>query len=193
MKVIKFILILAVLLVIIVVGGVTAFVAFLDPNDFKEQITAKVLEETGRTLSLEGKIEWALWPKIKLKAGPLALSNAPGFGDEPFLAAQEFQVAVATLPLLKKQVEMDTVKLYGARINLAANADGVTTGRIWSAMLKKNKLPATSPRLRSGGLIFRTPQSPGEMPRVGKMSTLANSMLAPARSLSATQLRLRCH
>ncbi len=126
MKAIKIILILAILLVVIVVGGVTAFVAFADPNDFKEQIAEKVFEQTGRALTLEGDLEWAVWPKIKLKAGPLALSNAPGFGDEPFLAADEFQVAVATLPLLKKQVEMDTVKLYGARINLASNAEGVT-------------------------------------------------------------------
>lgn len=126
MKAIKIIVVLAILLVIIVVGGVAAFIAFADPNDFKEQIAEKVLEQTGRVLTLEGDLEWAVWPKIKLKAGPLALSNAPGFGDEPFLAVDEFQVAVATLPLLKNQVEMDTVKLYGAHINLASNADGVT-------------------------------------------------------------------
>ena len=129
MKAIKTILILAILAVIIVVGGVSAFIAFADPNDFKEQITEKVFEKTGRALTLEGDLEWAVWPKIKLKAGPLTLSNAPGFGDEPFLAVEEFQIAVATLPLLKKQVEMDTVKLYGARINLASNAEGVTN---WS-------------------------------------------------------------
>ena len=126
MKALKFIVVLAILLVIIVVGGVAAFVAFSDPNDFKEQIAAQVLAKTGRALTLEGELEWAFWPKIKLKAGPLALRNAPGFSDEPFLAAQELQIAVATLPLLKNQIEMDTVKLYGARINLAANADGVT-------------------------------------------------------------------
>ena len=126
MKALKLIVVLAILLVIIVVGGVAAFVAFSDPNDFKEQIAAKVQEQTGRALTLEGELEWAFWPKIKLKAGPLALSNAPGFGDEPFLAVQELQIAVATLPLLKNQIEMDTVKLYGARINLAVNADGVT-------------------------------------------------------------------
>ncbi|MDA0823926.1 MAG: AsmA family protein [Proteobacteria bacterium] len=126
MKAIKYFLIFTILLVVVVVGGISAFVGLVDPNDFKEQIATKVFDETGRQLTLDGDIEWAFWPKIKLKAGPLALSNAPGFGDEPFFAAEEIQVAVATLPLLKQQIEMDTVKLYGVKVNLAANADGVT-------------------------------------------------------------------
>ncbi|MFT4583062.1 MAG: hypothetical protein ACI915_001178 [Gammaproteobacteria bacterium] len=126
MKAIKYILVFAILLVVVVVGGIAAFIGLVDPNDYKEQIATKVFEETGRQLTLDGNIEWAFWPKIRLKAGPLALSNAPGFGDEPFFAVEEIQVAVATLPLLKKQIEMDTVKLYGAKVNLAANAEGVT-------------------------------------------------------------------
>lgn len=126
MKALKLLVVLVVVLVLVVVGGVAAFISFADPNDFKEQIAAEVFEETGRTLTLAGDLEWAFWPKLKLKAGPLALSNAPGFGDAPFVAAEEIQVAIATLPLLKRQVEMDTVKLYGLRLNLAANADGVT-------------------------------------------------------------------
>lgn len=126
MKAIKFLIILALVFIVVVVGGVAAFFAFADPNDFKDQIIAQVREETGRQLTLDGQLEWGFYPKIHLKAGPLALSNAEGFGDEPFLAAEEFQFAVATMPLLKKQIEMDTVKLYGARINLAKDAQGHT-------------------------------------------------------------------
>jgi len=126
MKALKILVGLAVLLVIVVLGGVAAFISFADPNDFKQQIADKVFEQTGRALTLEGDLQWAFWPKLTLKAGPLALSNAQGFGDAPFFAAEEIHVAVATLPLLSQQIEMDAVKLYGLRINLAANADGVT-------------------------------------------------------------------
>ncbi|MGR9089235.1 MAG: AsmA family protein [Gammaproteobacteria bacterium] len=126
MKALKLLVVLVVVLVLVVVGGIAAFISFADPNDFKERIAAEIFEETGRALTLDGDLEWAFWPKLKLKAGPLALSNAPGFGDAPFVAAEEIQVAIATLPLLKRQVEMDTVKLYGLRLNLAANAEGVT-------------------------------------------------------------------
>ncbi len=129
MKILKLLVILAVLLVIVVIGGIATFNTFADPNAFKEEIATRVFEKTGRALILDGELEWALWPKITIKAGPLTLSNVPGFGDEPFFAAEEIRIAVATLPLLKKQIEMDTVKLYGARLNLARNAEGVTN---WS-------------------------------------------------------------
>ena len=126
MKALKLLVVLVVVLVLVVVGGIAAFISFADPNDFKDRIAAEVLEETGRTLTLDGDLEWAFWPKLRLKAGPLALSNAPGFGDAAFVAAEEIQLAVATLPLLQRQIKMDTVKVYGLRVNLAANADGVT-------------------------------------------------------------------
>ena len=38
MKAIKFLFILAIVLVVVLVGGVAAFFAFADPNEFKEQI-----------------------------------------------------------------------------------------------------------------------------------------------------------
>lgn len=126
MKAIKILLTLIIVGVIVIIGGVAAFVSFADPNDFKATIAEKVKENTGRTLSLDGDLEWAFWPKIRLKAGPMSLSNAEGFGDEPFFAADEFQVAVATLPLLGSRVEMDTVILHGVSVNLARNADGVS-------------------------------------------------------------------
>lgn len=126
MKVIKTLFILGLLLVVVVVGGVAAFIGFADPNDFKEQIAAKVREDTGRELRLDGPLEWGFWPKIHLRAGPLSLGNAAGFGDEPMFAADEIQIAVATLPLLSSRLEMDTVILHGINVNLARNEDGVS-------------------------------------------------------------------
>ena len=102
MKALKALILVLVVVVVLVVGGVAALLAFVDPNDFKEQIADQVREATGRELVLEGPLELGLYPKIKLRAGPLRLGNAPGFGDEPFFAAEEIQVAVATLPLLRK-------------------------------------------------------------------------------------------
>ncbi|MCP5199660.1 MAG: AsmA family protein [Gammaproteobacteria bacterium] len=126
MKALKTLLILIVIVIVIAIGGGAAFLATFDPNEHKDAIAAKVEEATGRKLSLEGPIELAFWPKIRLKAGPLALGNAPGFGDEPMFAADDIQIAVATLPLLSRRLEMDTVVLHGIRVNLARNADGIS-------------------------------------------------------------------
>lgn len=126
MKVLKTLVILVVVAVIVVVGGVAAFVAFSDPNDFKGTIVEQVRDETGRELSLEGQLEWGFFPKLRLKAGPVTLANPEGFGEEPFLAADEIRIAVATLPLLRSRIEMDTIKLHGVVLNLARTESGVT-------------------------------------------------------------------
>ena len=115
---------LALVLLALAAGGV--FLANLDPNDYKDRIVAEVAKATGRTLSIDGPLELGLWPKLRLKTGQFTLGNAEGFGDQPFLVAEEVQVAVATLPLLARRVEMDTVVLRGLELNLARNAEGVT-------------------------------------------------------------------
>jgi len=126
MKVFKILVLVLVLLVVVVVGGIAAFINFADPNDFKDLIADKVRTATGRELSLVGPLEIGVWPKIRIDAGALTLGNAPGFADEPMLAAEKIQIAVATLPLLRNRLEMDTVVIHGLDVKLARNAEGVT-------------------------------------------------------------------
>jgi uncharacterized protein involved in outer membrane biogenesis len=145
MKALKILVFLIVAAVIVVVGGGAALIAFSDPNDFKGLIADKVRDQTGRELALDGDLEWAFWPKLRLKAGPLSLSNAAGFGEEPMIAADHVEVAVATLPLLRERIEMDTIKLHGVVVNLAKNADGVTN---WQDLAGEGG----EPEPRGGGL-----------------------------------------
>ena len=119
-------------LVVLVVAGLGVFVARFDANNYKDQISAQVQARSGRVLVLDGPFTLALWPRIALKAGPLRLANAAGFGDEPLLSAEQIQVALATAPLLRRRVEMDTLVLHGLRLNLARNAAGVTN---WAELL----------------------------------------------------------
>lgn len=120
------VLLVAVALVVLIVGGAVIWLSTLDPNDYKDFISDKVAAATGRRLSLEGPIELDLWPKIRVKTGALRLGNAEGFGEEPFVALEELQLAAATLPLLARRVEMDAVVVKGLTVNLARDADGHT-------------------------------------------------------------------
>lgn len=147
MKVLKVLAIAVVALVAVVVIGAGIFIATFNPEKYKDELIARVKAETGRDLVLSGPLEVALWPKLRLKAGPLTLGNAAGFGDEPMLAAQDIQVAVATWPLLEKRVEMDTVVLHGVSVNLARNAEGVTN---WED-LSKPGAAGDSAAKRDGG------------------------------------------
>ncbi len=120
-------------IVIVALIGVGVYIATLDPNDHKDWIIAKVQEQTGRKLTLAGNMRLSLYPWIDLEVNGLTLANAPGFGDDPFLHVDYLNARVKLIPLLQQQYEVDTVKLTGARINLARNKDGVTN---WADLMK---------------------------------------------------------
>ena len=123
---------LKILLSIIVVAvGVVAVLAvallfIVDPNDYKDQIASKVEQQTGRTLTIEGDLALSIFPWLGLDIGKTQLSNAAGFGDEPMARMDAVQVRVKLLPLLRSELETDTVRLSGLRLNLAKAADGTT-------------------------------------------------------------------
>ena len=103
-----------------------ALLFIVDPNDYKGQIASKVEEKTGRTLSIEGDMALSVFPWLGLEIGRTQLSNAEGFGDEPMARMDSVQVRVKLLPLLRNDLQMDTVRLNGLRLNLARSTDGST-------------------------------------------------------------------
>ena len=107
---------------ILVLAIVLPFI--IDPNDFKNQIAAAVQENTGRTLSIDGDISLSVFPWLGLEIGPTRLSNAQGFGEQPMASMEKVQVRVKLLPLLHKQLEMDTIRLSGLRLDLGKDASG---------------------------------------------------------------------
>ncbi len=123
-KLIKIIGIIVVAVFALVIAAAVAVTLFFDPNDYKDDITAMVKEKTGRELQLDGKLSLSFFPWIGLEVGKAELGNAPGFGKKPFASVQEVGVKVKLLPLLHKQVVMDTVILKGLRLNLERNQAG---------------------------------------------------------------------
>ncbi len=113
------------ILVLLVVVAAVIFLN-LDPNRYKDYIAGKVSEQMGRSFEIRGDLKMAYYPWLHLEASGIFLENAPGFGDQPLLAAEHVKVRVKTLPLLKKELEMDTIVLTGARVNLAKNKAGAT-------------------------------------------------------------------
>ena len=127
---------------IIAIGAVAITLVYLDPNDYKDTIASKVKAETGRDLRIDGNIGLTFYPWLGLDVEGVSLSNAKGFGETPFLQTKTIKVRAKLMPLLRKELEMDTLVLHGATINLAKNADGVTN---WDDMIKpKAAEPASS-------------------------------------------------
>ncbi|MFQ5643923.1 MAG: AsmA family protein [Thiogranum sp.] len=116
-------------LVLLIVAAAIILPLVVDPNDFKQEIATAVESKTGRTLSMPGDISLSVFPWLGLDIGPVSLSNAKGFSERPFASMDAVQVRIKLLPLLSKQVEMDTVVLRGLKLSLETDSTGRTN---WS-------------------------------------------------------------
>ncbi len=112
-----------ILIVLIIVGAVIVSLTF-NPNRYKGEITRLVKEQTGRTLTIGGNISLSFFPWIGAEVRSVSLSNAPGFGSQPFAKVSELGIKVKLLPLLRKKVEVDQIIVDGLMLNLAKDRAG---------------------------------------------------------------------
>jgi AsmA protein len=128
------------LLAVFIIAAVALTLLF-DPNDYKDEIIKAVKDQTGRELRIEGKLGWSFFPWVGIETGKLELSNAPGFGPEPFARLDDAGAKVKLLPLLRQQIVVDTIFLDGLKLNLAKNAAGKTN---WDDLVKPSKTEAAA-------------------------------------------------
>ncbi|WP_018873768.1 AsmA family protein [Thioalkalivibrio sp. ALJ16] len=122
-----------VLLVLVVVVAAYLLISF-DANDYKDRIEAEVKEATGRELTLSGPIGLTLFPSLGLRLEDVRFGNAEGFGDEPFAELDVVDVAVAVMPLLRRELEVQRVEADGVRLNLARDEQGRSN---WDDLLER--------------------------------------------------------
>ena len=126
MKLVKYLLIALAVVVVLFIAGAVVLVATVDPNDHKEEIISAVKDATGRDLKLDGDIGFSFFPRLGVKLGNAELSNASGFGDQPFASIEHVGVSVDLLSLLRAKIQADTIDLKGLRVNLQKNKNGKT-------------------------------------------------------------------
>ncbi|WP_019572100.1 AsmA family protein [Thioalkalivibrio sp. ALMg3] len=114
---------IAVLILLAIIVAAYLLITF-DANDYKERIEAEVQEATGRELTLSGPIGLTLFPSLGLRLEEVRFGNAEGFGDEPFAEVDVVDVAVAVMPLLRRELEVQRVQADGVRLNLARDEQG---------------------------------------------------------------------
>lgn len=123
-KLLKYSLIGAGSLIGLIIVAVAVIAATFNPNDYKPLIVKMVKEQKQRTLNIEGDIKLAFWPKLGADLGKVTLSEHNG--DKEFAGMQSAKVFVAVMPLLKKQLVVDTVKIDGVHANIVRFKDGTT-------------------------------------------------------------------
>lgn len=163
-KILKLLAILFGSIVAVLIAVAIALPLLFDPNDFKQEITRLVKDETGRELVIQDDIKLSVFPWLGVELGSVQLSNAKGFGKTPFATVKQAGVRVKLLPLLRKEVEMDTVTLDGLQLNLIKGKSGRTN---WDDLMAPGAAHATKPQdeggvgiaaLAIGGLDIRDSQ-----------------------------------
>src|SRR4051812_35058367 len=124
MKVLKWVLITAGAVVLLVAGALAFIAATFDPNQYKAQAAAFVKEKTQRTLTIEGDIRLMLFPKLGVHLGKTRLSEVGS--EQDFANLEDMRVSLALIPLLSRQVVIDEVRLAGLHANLVKRKDGKT-------------------------------------------------------------------
>lgn len=125
-KLLKILLGIVIALIVAVGAAAVLLPRFFDPNDYKDQIVAQVEKATGRKLGLEGDLKLSVFPWLGVSSGKLTFGNAPGFGEAPMFSADAVSVRVQLMPLLRKEVLVDTIVAEGVNVNLARDASGRT-------------------------------------------------------------------
>lgn len=109
---------------IVAVAGVAIFAATFDANRYKPEIVKLVHDKTGRTLAIDGPIGLALFPRLGVTLGRTSLSE-PG-SDRVFARIESARVALAVMPLLRRQAVVDRIELAGLDVELVKRKDGTT-------------------------------------------------------------------
>ncbi|MEY4768733.1 MAG: hypothetical protein RL637_1372, partial [Pseudomonadota bacterium] len=105
----------------------------VDPNHFKAEIETRVRQNTGRVLHIDGDLELSLFPWLGLSTGKMRLSNAQGFGNEPFAVINHGQIKIKLWTLLSQhQLEISEIIIQQLQLNLIENPEGLTN---WSDLL----------------------------------------------------------
>lgn len=108
---------------VVLLGAVAAFiVATFDANKWKGEISQLVQEKKSRSLKIEGDLSLSLFPSVGVQLGKATLSEHKS--EQVFASVDSARVSVRLMPLLSKQVVVDTVELGGVKARLVRFKDG---------------------------------------------------------------------
>jgi uncharacterized protein involved in outer membrane biogenesis len=110
--------------VALVVVGAGIFIASFDPDSLKPRIIAAVKQQTGRDLTLQGRIRLGLSLQPTLTVQGVAFANPPGYSRPQMATLDRLDLKLALIPLLSRNVEIDRLVLVKPDILLETDAKG---------------------------------------------------------------------
>lgn len=108
----------------LVIAGALIGPSFVDWNNYRSQIAQQAAGVTGRAVQIDGDISLRIVPAPELSAKGLRVANAEQGSDADMATVEQLQVRVAFWPLLRGQLQVESVSLISPRILLETYPDG---------------------------------------------------------------------
>jgi AsmA protein len=166
--------------IVALLAAVAAFlVATFDASKWKGEIAQLVQEKKQRSLKIEGELALSLFPSLGVSLGRSTLSEHKS--EQVFAAIDRAHVSLRLLPLLSKQVVVDTVELEGLKARIVRFKDGRLN--IDDLLAKDDKEPTprfdiAGVKLANGELVWRDEKD-------GREATLSGLTLSTGRLANA--------
>ena len=147
-KTLKKIGVILLVLVLLLVTGVVIAVKLVDLEHVKEMLTTQVQKATGRTLVIAGPLELHLGLTPSVAAKSITLSNPPGSTRPDMVKIDGFELELALLPLMKKEIVVNRLILSSPDILIeteakgSGNLDFTASGQTDEAKPDKQQQPA---------------------------------------------------
>ena len=145
------------IIVLILVLAVVVFAATFNVNQYRGTIQSELEKRLDRTVAL-GDMHLGIFPP-RLQVQNLSIADDPKFNDaKPFVEAQELDVSVKLLPLLRKSVEISSLSLQRPSVELIKDAQGTWNFSTIGSDAEGRSFPETSSNFRLGELAVQDGQ-----------------------------------
>jgi AsmA protein len=129
-------------LLLLVVLAAVALIVFVDPNDYKPQISAYASRLAGRDVRIVDDIRLSIFPWVGVRLGKVVVENARGFGPEPLARIDRAQIQLRLTPLLRRRLEFDTIRVEGLELHLEKDRSGRAN---WNGIGPSSQAPSPPP------------------------------------------------
>ena len=114
-----------IVVVALLISAIVSLAIYMfDANYFKSQIVDYVKVHNQRDLTLEGDIKVTFFPQLGLNSGKMSLSQRNS--GKGFASIENARFHIAWWPLLRKQLEIESVTLNGVHANVIRYKNGST-------------------------------------------------------------------
>lgn len=111
-------------LIVLAAAAMLVGPSFINWNNYKNEVTQRVKEVTGRDLTINGNIRVAVLPAPALVVSDVSLANSDGATARHMVTLKSAEIRLALAPLLAGQVKVETLKLIEPVIYLERLSDG---------------------------------------------------------------------